>query len=299
MQKRSIMTKSGQDVPLTFYEVKFNDSEPIKGIMFTQTDDPIRYLHAHNSFEIGYCHQGSGIFAIENKLFSYRAGSVCIVTSREFHLAQSTPGTGSVWTFLYIDLPKLLRPGTAEELEISDCSTLSGHDFNNLLTLEDYPVISELGRILSKEFSGKKAGWLTAVRGIMWALLCEMHRLVPVSSGGESESSGIRLIAPALDRIAKEYRTPLDIQALAGLCNMSAPTFRRYFNAEVGSSPLHYLHTVRIRMASIMLKDSGDPVSSIAAAVGYSTLSSFNRQFLKIQGMSPRNFRAGEKAQSE
>ena len=191
MQKQSKKAKKGQKVPLTFYEVSFKENQPITGNTQKQTDDPISYLHVHDYFEIGYCHRGSGIFSIENKLLSYRAGSVCVVTSREFHLGQSAPGTQSVWTFMYVDLPKLLRPGTAEELEIYDCSGFAGPDFNNIFNMDNAPRISELGRLLTEEFTGQKKRWLTAVRGIIWALLAEMHRLVPDSKDNETDAGDV------------------------------------------------------------------------------------------------------------
>jgi AraC-like DNA-binding protein len=293
MQKRSRVIKLEQSVPLTFYEVKFEENLPVAGIFQKQGDDPVSFLHAHNSFEIGYCHSGSGIFTVENKILPYTAGSVCIITSREFHLAQSTPGTVSLWTFIYMDLPKLLRPGNAEELEISDCSRFAGPDFNNILFSENFPLICAMGKLLAEEFNNRKPNWLTALRGIMWVLLSEMHRRLPAeTTSGEPDFCDISLIAPALDRIAEEYRKQLDIPGLAELCCMSPGTFRRHFNAVIGCAPLNYLHTIRIQMASLMLKDSNAPISEIASAVGYSSLSSFNRQFLKCRGVSPREFRS-------
>ena len=44
--------------------------------IYRQKDTPITALHLHDHLEIGYCHSGSGVFVIENKLFSYRAGGI-------------------------------------------------------------------------------------------------------------------------------------------------------------------------------------------------------------------------------
>ena len=150
-----------------------------------------------------------------------------------------------------------------------------------------------MGKLLAEEFNARKPNWLTVLRGIMWVLLSEMHRRLPAETdSSEPDSCDISLIAPALDRMAEKYRKQLDIPGLAELCCMSPGTFRRHFNAVIGCAPLNYLHTIRIQMASLMLKNSNTPISEIASAVGYFSLSSFNRQFLKFRGMSPREFKS-------
>jgi len=58
-----------------------------------------RGLHVHDSLEVGYCYDGRGIFVIEDKVFPFSAGDVCVINSSEMHLARSAEGTESHWTF--------------------------------------------------------------------------------------------------------------------------------------------------------------------------------------------------------
>ena len=81
------------------------------------------------------------------------------------------------------------------------------------------------------------------------------------------------------------------IAELAAQCSRSVTAFRRAFEQAMGTTPFEFLYTVRVRAAMNLLCGSEMSVSEIAAHVGYQTLSSFNRHFLRIAGESPSAFR--------
>ena len=56
---------------LDYEAIPLPEDFPIRYIAHRQADTPITALHLHDHLEIGYCHSGSGIFVIENKVFSY------------------------------------------------------------------------------------------------------------------------------------------------------------------------------------------------------------------------------------
>ena len=56
-------------------------------------------------------------------------------------------------------------------------------------------------------------------------------------------------------------------------------------------SPVKYINQVRIRRACDELKRTDEPIASIAARTGFSTLSTFNRNFRHIMGISPQQWR--------
>ena len=53
-----------------------------------------------------------------------------------------------------------------------------------------------------------------------------------------------------------------------------------------------YLIGLRIGEACARLSATTQPVQNIAAEVGYASLANFNRQFLRLRGMTPRDYRA-------
>ena len=56
-------------------------------------------------------------------------------------------------------------------------------------------------------------------------------------------------------------------------------------------SPLDYLNHLRIRIACQAVYQNHTPINEIAQDVGFSTLSSFNRNFHALLGCSPSEWR--------
>ena len=92
--------------------------------------------------------------------------------------------------------------------------------------------------------------------------------------------------------IAMEYANDLSVEQLANRCNMSVSYFRKAFCDNVGMGPQQYIIHVRLSMAEHLLRTTEKPILDIADEVGFHSLSSFNRLFLRAYGCSPRSLRA-------
>lgn len=91
--------------------------------------------------------------------------------------------------------------------------------------------------------------------------------------------------------VSNHYAEPCPIETLAQLCNMSVSTLRRKFYSALECAPSDYIHRVRIGAATVMLSAENKSILEICHQVGYMSLSSFNRQFRKLTGESPREMR--------
>jgi len=276
--------------------LRLPDAFPCVGGPHVQGDRPITCLHRHDCLEIGYCHEGAGVFVVADKILPYAAGDAIVITDREDHLARSAVGTRSRWTFLYLDPARLVR-GVADDRESLDCAPLAGPRFRNLFRPVDAPEITETILSLVREMEGGRPGHRAAVRGLAWALLARLHRFAPRTAPAPRSREAAGRIAPALQHLAAHYQDPVRMTELARLCHTSPASLRRWFLAAAGCSPQQYLARLRIQMAAALLADGAEGVLSISLAVGYPTLSSFNRKFKALMGATPsawrRNRRTG------
>jgi AraC-like DNA-binding protein len=272
---------------------------PIAQLKHTQTDKPVTRLHQHDYLELGYCHQGSGLFMVQGKILPFTAGDAIVINRDEMHLAQSTAGTTSQWTFIMVDPGRLLVQTGNQEYEYTETVPLGGPHFNNLIANAAHPDICRDIRELREELEKKAAGYRSLIRGLMWTIMVKLHRLAPPAErpAAPSPHSPITRISPALAYTAQHYKELIRLADLAGLCSLSEPRFRRVFIAAVGRPPQEYLMQLRVRMAMALLSSTDKQIADIALEVGYETLSSFNRNFHRIAGVAPREWRKKPEAQ--
>ncbi len=83
----------------------------------------------------------------------------------------------------------------------------------------------------------------------------------------------------------------LSLTALARESAMSPYHFLRRFRQVVGMTPHQFVLRTRLRRAAVRVRRSNEPISSIAFDVGFNDLSTFNRRFRRVMGVSPSIFR--------
>ena len=94
-------------------------------------------------------------------------------------------------------------------------------------------------------------------------------------------------ILPALTYIEEHYRSDIRAAELAKQCGLSEPHFRRVFREYVSMPPIDYLNSVRIREACRMMDRRDCPMDLVASDCGFSSVSSFTRNFRKFMGTTP------------
>jgi len=294
MSPKTMQERPSDAYELHFAPVTFPGDFPVGGAatVYRQHDEPITYLHLHDVLEIGYCHSGSGVFVVEDKVLPFEGGDVSIINDKELHLAQSTKGTISEWTWIMLDPVRLLGAHVGETAGLST-APLCGPEFRNIVAHTEHPEIPSLVREIMSEMREKKPGYRSSVRGIVWSLMIRLHRLPGRMTGlpADTKRTEMERIAPALQMLTTRYMDPIRADEMAAACNMSTTHFRRVFRLAVGKSPLQYLNHLRIQMASCLLASTDRPVLEISLDVGFATLSSFNRHFKAQKGVSPREWR--------
>jgi len=101
-----------------------------------------------------------------------------------------------------------------------------------------------------------------------------------------------RQITTALRRIEAQADEPLPLADLAREAAMSPYHFLRSFRALVGMTPHQFVLYTRLNRAAVRLRRTADSISAIAFAAGFNELSTFNRRFQRIMGLSPSAYRA-------
>ena len=83
----------------------------------------------------------------------------------------------------------------------------------------------------------------------------------------------------------------LSLDELARLCHLSTSSFKRKFKEAFDDSPKKYIAKKKIEKAAELLISNSMRISEIAYDVGFDSLATFNRNFSKLYGKSPTEYR--------
>lgn len=94
-------------------------------------------------------------------------------------------------------------------------------------------------------------------------------------------------IERVIKHLHNNYQKGVEVEQLAQMANMSAPSFHRNFKKVTASSPIQYIKRLRLNRARELLLDKGLKVKQAAASVGYESPTQFSREFTRYFGFSP------------
>jgi AraC-like DNA-binding protein len=92
--------------------------------------------------------------------------------------------------------------------------------------------------------------------------------------------------------IRENYFKPISLRKISKIARMNPNTFGRYFKKNSGAGFVEYLNRVRTNKACYLLRETKYHVKVIAAECGFASISNFNKQFRKIEGVSPIFYRS-------
>src|SRR3954469_8329892 len=90
----------------------------------------------------------------------------------------------------------------------------------------------------------------------------------------------------------RDHARPLHVPGTARVALMSEAHFSRTFGATFGETPHRYLQRRRVERAMHLLRSSSTSVTEICWAVGFSSLGTFVRTFVRVVGETPTAYRA-------
>ena len=99
------------------------------------------------------------------------------------------------------------------------------------------------------------------------------------------------LTKQTIELVQKNYMEDLNLKGIATLLHVNVMYLGQVFKKETGKSFSKYLNHYRINLAKELLLRSKEPVNDIASRIGYQNQGYFYKNFKKLVGQSPREFR--------
>jgi len=94
-----------------------------------------------------------------------------------------------------------------------------------------------------------------------------------------------------LDYISEHYDTRISVKDMAAISHLSVSQFERIFHQNFGMTPIRFVNGFRVHMACAALSKSNKTIVCIALDCGFYDHSHFSREFVRVMGKSPGEYR--------
>jgi transcriptional regulator GlxA family with amidase domain len=98
-------------------------------------------------------------------------------------------------------------------------------------------------------------------------------------------------VSRVMDYLRRHLARRIGLAEAAKIACIERTHFSRLFNANAGSTFSEWVVKIRIQEAKRLLEGSRCSVTVVAASVGYTDVTTFERAFRRVEGICPREFR--------
>lgn len=108
------------------------------------------------------------------------------------------------------------------------------------------------------------------------------------SEGSNEYDKAFEMVIKYID---KNYMHDINLDTLAGISGYSKFYFSKMFFKYTNSSVPDFINRRRIRASELLLAENKYNITDIASLTGFSSITTFNRAFRKVNGCTPSEFR--------
>jgi AraC-like DNA-binding protein len=252
--------------------------------------------HRHDFQELVIIVKGQGKHWVENEIYPIESGDVFVLLGDMKHCYPETDNLFLI-NILY-DMRQINFP-------LADVGTLPGYHAlfrlepkirsqrklqNRLrLSVEQLTEALRLVAELEDELGSDRQGHYFFATAHLMRLIGFLARCYSQMETGGNRP--LQHFSRLLGYMEKNYANPLGVKDLMRVAHMSQTTLMRTFKQLMGRSPIEHLIRLRISKARQLLRHTDQSLADIAVQVGFRDSNYLSRQFHKVTGVSPREFR--------
>ena len=156
-------------------------------------------------------------------------------------------------------------------------------------------------RLLARELAQPGVATGVILNSLVDVLLVQTLRAWLASEPGLPPQSWLGaledpIVGAALSKLHDDPARAWTNATLAREVSVSGATLSRRFPLVIGETPAAYLTRWRMDLAALRLRDTNDPLDTIARSVGYTSVYAFSRAFSRVRSEPPGRFRTMSRA---
>jgi AraC-like DNA-binding protein len=255
------------------------------------------YWHFHPQLEIMYVLESTGTRIVGDSIKRFKPGEIVVLG----------PNLPHIWKNDNTYYHKATKKKAKAIVIYFDMDFL-GKNLENIpemYGLTDILKLSKQGLLLLNQTKNTVAGFLHDIvhfNGID-RIICLLNILKAIGQSKEYKVLSSKIYSSQVNekdcnRINLIYQYSLDnfrecitLNDMSELSNMSPNAFCRYFKSMTGKTFIHFINELKIGEACRLIIENDMNFSQICYDVGFDNYSNFIRQFKKIKGLTPKEYK--------
>lgn len=253
-------------------------------------------LHAHEFTEIIIITSGRGLHVTGKESYPLNTGDAFVIGGSRQH---------DYLSMEQLCLVNILFQPEKLNLRNYDLHSLPGyhalftlepawrkrHQFNGRLRLtpKELSVVMAFVDQLEEELQQRPSGFKFMATASFMQIVGYLSRCF--AKARNPDSRDLLRIGAAISHLEANYHQPINLDCLAEIAHMSKRNFVRSFQAVMGNSPIAHLIQLRVNRGASLLRRTEQTVTEIAFQVGFNDSNYFARQFNRLLGVTPRDYR--------
>lgn len=240
--------------------------------------------HLHRDLELVCMLEGDTVAYADSERYELHAGDIFLTFPNQVHFYESHGVEkyflGIIKPDIMPDLMEVFTMGVPESAVIRGAAKL--------------PRISQLLEQLAQACARNAPQHEythTLRRGYLLALFSELLSMMTISKLTVGDSGALRSI---VSFCAQNFTEDLSLSLLEEKLHLNKYYISHLFSEKLGLRFNDYVNSLRISEACRYLLNSDHSVTEISEIVGFNTLRTFNRAFIKQIGVSPSEYRKNE-----
>lgn len=248
-----------------------------------RTEDNVP-LHYAETLEVLLCDGLCGEIVIDTERFSLGGQQLFVIPPYTVHANTVHPCGGMMHVFK-VCFRETERYFNAENLLAVNGATLDGLQY----CCPAYGAVKDIiERLVAHD--GDLTFCLSAV--------VELFAVLSPHTDGKRDVQHTRLQASALQELIRwtndNFSRKITIEEVAAVTGYSKYHFCSRFKAQTGMTYMHYLNSVRISHACLLLQ-GGSTVQAVCRSCGFENTSHFIQVFKRMQGVTPHQYAAARR----
>ncbi|MCI1985040.1 MAG: AraC family transcriptional regulator [Lactobacillus sp.] len=252
--------------------------------------------HWHPELEILTITSGHSILHVAGTHTPVTVGDMMLFRPNQLHGMTWAHASNEEFAFQAIVFkPDLIKSYAVDDIESDVIQPILDNKFqmDQLFTQNNYEM-QMLFQSIFKAASRKSPFYQVQVKALLLLLIRKilLTQAQPISEQSHSTQVNNLRAKVIADFIHKNFQKPLTIEYAASQVNVSVSTFERIFKHAFADNFSTYLMKLRVANAMDDLLNTTKPITNIALDNGFQSSSYFGSIFRKLNGVSPRAFRA-------